>query len=119
MAFEASSFYFDAVNGGFGSGTKFPHAMFLKFLLAYYKRTGKAEALSMVKKSLSSMAGGGVYDQLGGGFHRYSVDERWDVPHFEKMLYDNALLSELYTEAFEVTGKAFYVHSPRTIGYCI
>jgi hypothetical protein len=94
--------------------------MFLKFLLAYYRRTGKIEALSMVKKSLSSMAGGGVYDQLGGGFHRYSVDERWDVPHFEKMLYDNALLSELYTEAFEETGKAFYRDiALETIGYML
>jgi len=120
MAFDAARLYFDGVNGGFGRGTKFPHTMFLKFLLAYYRRTGKGEALSMVRKSLSSMARGGIYDQLGGGFHRYSVDERWDVPHFEKMLYDNALFSELYTEAFEQTGKTFYGDiALETIGYML
>lgn len=120
MAFDAARLYFDGVNGGFGRGTKFPHTMFLKFLLAYYRRTGKGEGLSMVRKSLSSMARGGIYDQLGGGFHRYSVDERWDVPHFEKMLYDNALFAELYTEAFEETGKAFYGDiALETIGYLL
>lgn len=120
MAFDAARLYFDGVNGGFGRGTKFPHTMFLKFLLAYYRRTGKGEALSMVRKSLSSMARGGIYDQLGGGFHRYSVDERWDVPHFEKMLYDNALFAELYTEAFEETKKAFYGDiALETIGYML
>ncbi|OGP14336.1 MAG: hypothetical protein A2052_09630 [Deltaproteobacteria bacterium GWA2_54_12] len=120
MAFDAARLYFDGVNGGFGRGTKFPHTMFLKFLLAYYRRTGKGEALTMVRKSLSSMARGGIYDQLGGGFHRYSVDERWDVPHFEKMLYDNALFAELYTEAFEETKKAFYGDiALETIGYML
>ncbi len=120
IAFDAARLYFDGVNGGFGRGTKFPHAMFLKFLLAYHRRTGKGEALSMVRKSLSSMARGGIYDQLGGGFHRYSVDERWDVPHFEKMLYDNALFAELYTEAFEDTGKRYYADiALETIGYLL
>lgn len=120
IAFDAARLYFDGVNGGFGRGTKFPHTMFLKFLLAYYRRTGKGEALSMVRKSLSSMARGGIYDQLGGGFHRYSVDERWDVPHFEKMLYDNALFAELYAEAFEDTGKPFYREiALETIGYML
>jgi uncharacterized protein YyaL (SSP411 family) len=120
MAFDAARLYFDGVNGGFGRGTKFPHTMFLKFLLAYHRRTGRGEALTMVRKSLSSMARGGIYDQLGGGFHRYSVDERWDVPHFEKMLYDNALFADLYTEAFEETGKLFYKDiALETIGYML
>jgi len=120
MAFDAARLYFDGVNGGFGRGTKFPHTMFLKFLLAYHRRTGRAEALAMVRKSLSSMARGGIYDQLGGGFHRYSVDERWDVPHFEKMLYDNALFAELFTEAYEETGKSFYGDiALETIGYLL
>ncbi|MEE8185644.1 MAG: DUF255 domain-containing protein, partial [Thermodesulfobacteriota bacterium] len=85
--------FFDNVNGGFGSGgAKFPYTMILEFLLMYYRRTGKKEALTIVEKTLINMAMGGIYDQIGGGFHRYSVDERWKVPHFEKMLYDNALL---------------------------
>ncbi len=107
-AFKASKLFFDPVFGGFGKGTKFPHAMFLKFLFRYYKRKGEKEALHIIRKSLSSMAAGGVYDHLGGGFHRYSVDEAWDVPHFEKMLYDNALLFELYALVCEETGLDFY-----------
>ncbi|MBI5468627.1 MAG: thioredoxin domain-containing protein [Deltaproteobacteria bacterium] len=107
-AFEAASLFFDTLNGGFGRSTKFPHSMFLKFLLKYSLRTGSKEALSMVRKSLKSMAAGGIYDHLGGGFHRYSVDERWDVPHFEKMLYDNAMLIELYAAAYEATGVDLY-----------
>ncbi len=107
-AFNASKLFFDPVYGGFGKGTKFPHAMFLKFLLRYYKRTGVKEAVSIVKKSLSAMAYGGIYDHIGGGFHRYSVDEAWDVPHFEKMLYDNALLLELYGLAYDETQIRLY-----------
>lgn len=107
-AYDAARLFFDPINGGFGRGTKFPHAMFLKFLLKFYKRTGQNDALSMIKKTLSSMAAGGIYDHLGGGFHRYSVDEKWEVPHFEKMLYDNALLAGLYAMVYEQTGKKFY-----------
>jgi uncharacterized protein YyaL (SSP411 family) len=82
--------------------------MTLAFLLRWFERSGNKSALEPVKLSLDSMARGGIYDHLGGGFHRYSVDDRWLVPHFEKMLYDNALLARLYLEAFQVTGKNLY-----------
>ncbi|MBI3941079.1 MAG: thioredoxin domain-containing protein [Acidobacteria bacterium] len=99
---------FDSRHGGFGGAPKFPSSMALAFLLRYYRRRHSDAALDMVNVSLTEMARGGIFDQLGGGFHRYSVDERWLVPHFEKMLYDNALLSRLYLEAFQVTGNRFY-----------
>ncbi len=99
---------FDSAHGGFGKAPKFPHAMTLDFLLREYRRTGNTQALRMVERSLQKMARGGIYDQLGGGFHRYSVDERWLVPHFEKMLYDNALLSRLYLRVYHATGKPLY-----------
>ncbi len=98
----------DPVDGGFGSKPKFPPSMTLRFLLRYYHRTKDESALNAVELTLNKMARGGMYDQLGGGFHRYSVDEKWLVPHFEKMLYDNALLSRVYTEAFQATGNEFY-----------
>ncbi len=104
---EAASLYHDPENGGFGGGTKFPHAMYLKFLLMYHARTGEPDVLDIVTKSLTAMASGGIYDQLAGGFHRYSVDERWEVPHFEKMLYDNALLAALYARGYAATGSCF------------
>ncbi len=107
-AFEAAKLFFDPVFGGFGKGAKFPHAMFLKFLIRYHRRTGEKHALYIIRKTLSSMAAGGVCDQIGGGFHRYSIDEAWDVPHFEKMLYDNALLLELYSLVAQETGLEFY-----------
>lgn len=107
-AFDAGRVFFDPVSGGFGRTTKFPHSMFLKFLLKYHGRTGIKEALYIARKTLSSMAEGGIYDHVGGGFHRYSVDERWDIPHFEKMLYDNALLTEAYCLAYEKTGIGLY-----------
>jgi uncharacterized protein YyaL (SSP411 family) len=94
--------------GGFDGAPKFPQAMNLEVLLRYYKRTGDRGALAGVEHTLREMANGGIYDQLGGGFHRYSVDEYWLVPHFEKMLYDNALLARLYLEAYQATGDAFY-----------
>ncbi len=97
---------YDAINGGFGDAPKFPQPMNLSFLLRYHWRTGNAQALDMVTHTLRTMARGGMYDQLGGGFHRYSVDERWHTPHFEKMLYDNAQLARLYVEAWQVTGDA-------------
>jgi uncharacterized protein len=99
---------FDTTHGGFGSKPKFPPAMSLDFLLRQYQRSGNAAILADVELTLEKMAKGGIYDQLGGGFHRYSVDERWLVPHFEKMLYDNALLSRLYIDGWLVTGKELY-----------
>jgi uncharacterized protein YyaL (SSP411 family) len=90
---------FDNAEGGFGGAPKFPHSMDVSFLLRYHRRTGNPEALRMAVLSLEKMARGGLYDQIGGGFHRYSVDAKWLVPHFEKMLYDNALLARAYLEA--------------------
>ena len=98
---------YDSINGGFGGAPKFPPAMTLEFLLRTYARTGNREALEMVSHTCRKMANGGMYDQLGGGFHRYSTDARWLVPHFEKMLYDNALLSRLYLHYFQVSEEAF------------
>ena len=94
---------YDAANGGFGGPPKFPQPMLLEFLLRTHVRTGQPAALEMATDTLRAMAAGGMYDQLGGGFHRYSVDERWLVPHFEKMLYDNALLARAYLDAWQLT----------------
>src|SRR5881296_2016063 len=99
---------FDARHGGFGSAPKFPPATGLSFLLRRYHRTRDPHTLQMVRKTLDAMASGGLYDQIGGGFARYSTDERWLVPHFEKMLYDNALLTRTYLETYQVTGEADY-----------
>ncbi len=108
QAFSSFSRTFDTVNGGFGGAPKFPPAMSLEFLLRYHHRTGDEKALSMVTYTLDKMARGGLYDQLGGGFHRYAVDAVWLVPHFEKMLYDNAQLIRIYLHAYQVTGDEFY-----------
>jgi len=94
---------YDSINGGFGGAPKFPPAMTLEFLLRTYARTGNSDALEIVSHTCQKMAEGGIYDQLGGGFHRYSTDSKWLVPHFEKMLYDNALLSRLYLHYFQVS----------------
>ncbi len=94
--------------GGFGGAPKFPQPMNLEVLLRYHYRTGDRAALSGVERTLQSMAAGGIYDQLGGGFARYSVDAYWLVPHFEKMLYDNALLVHIYLETYQATGNVFY-----------
>ncbi len=99
---------FDPEWGGFGGAPKFPPASALEFLLRRHRRTGDEEALTIVTRTLDGMAAGGMYDLLGGGFHRYSVDERWLVPHFEKMLYDNALLAPVYLHAWVVTGEERY-----------
>jgi uncharacterized protein YyaL (SSP411 family) len=107
-AFQSFVRYFDATNGGFGGAPKFPPAMSLEFLLRYYHRTGNENALEIVTKTAVKMAHGGIYDQLGGGFHRYAVDAVWLVPHFEKMLYDNAQLARLYLHVFQATGEEFY-----------
>ncbi|WP_407560791.1 thioredoxin domain-containing protein [Streptomyces sp. 184] len=95
---------FDAVRGGFGGAPKFPQPMVLEFLLRHHARTGSAAALEMVQATCEAMARGGIYDQLGGGFARYSVDAEWVVPHFEKMLYDNALLARVYAHLWRATG---------------
>jgi uncharacterized protein YyaL (SSP411 family) len=97
---------YDAVHGGFGGAPKFPTPVNLELLLRYHRRTGDAQALKMVVHTLESMAAGGIYDQLGGGFHRYSTDVQWLKPHFEKMLYDNAQLTLVYLEAWQITGRA-------------
>jgi uncharacterized protein YyaL (SSP411 family) len=111
----------DPVYGGFShQGPKFPPAMSLEFLLRQWLRTKNESALRAVELTLNRMAQGGMYDQLGGGFHRYSVDEKWLVPHFEKMLYDNALLARLYADAFLVTDNQFYKRiATETLDYVV
>ena len=104
----AATFYrnrFDPANGGLAGAPKFPSSLPVRFLLRYHRRTGDREYLEMAKLSLAKMAAGGMYDHAGGGFHRYSTDEKWLVPHFEKMLYDNALLVLAYLEAYQATGE--------------
>jgi uncharacterized protein YyaL (SSP411 family) len=105
-AFHTIAAGFDARFGGFGSAPKFPPTMVLDFLLRHWARTGEASALDMARITFLSMARGGIYDQVGGGFARYSVDAQWQVPHFEKMLYDNALLIRLGAHLFEATKDA-------------
>ena len=95
---------YDDAHGGFGGAPKFPPSMVLEFLLRHHARTGSADALAMARGTCEAMARGGLYDQLGGGFARYAVDARWVVPHFEKMLYDNALLLRVYAHLWRSTG---------------
>ncbi|MFZ3208667.1 MAG: thioredoxin domain-containing protein [Geobacteraceae bacterium] len=102
-AAQAYRSYFDAANGGLQGAPKFPSSLPVRFLLRYQRRTGKDEFQSMAELTLNKMAAGGMYDQVGGGFHRYSTDEEWLVPHFEKMLYDNALLAITYLEGYQAT----------------
>jgi uncharacterized protein YyaL (SSP411 family) len=104
---------FDQERGGFGGPPKFPLPNASAFLLRYYKRTGKELALRSVLKTLDEMLAGGIRDHIGGGFHRYSTDRTWLVPHFEKMLYDNALLAKLYAEAYQITRKKEYAEVTR------
>ena len=99
---------FDDKYGGFGVAPKFPQPMTLDVLLRDYFRTADENSLAMLELTLMKMANGGIYDQLGGGFHRYSTDPFWLVPHFEKMLYDNALLSDLYSDVYKITKNPFY-----------
>ena len=108
LAVTALSHTFDRANGGFGGAPKFPQPMTSDFLLRAYHRNQRPNVLEMVELTLQKMAHGGMYDQLGGGFHRYSVDKIWLVPHFEKMLYDNALLARLYLHAYQLTGNPLY-----------
>jgi uncharacterized protein YyaL (SSP411 family) len=105
-AFRDLASDFDRERGGFGGAPKFPVPHRLGFLLRYWRRTGAGEALGMAGKTLKAMRRGGIFDQLGFGFHRYATDADWLVPHFEKMLYDQALLAEVYAEAFASTGRA-------------
>ncbi|WP_409346815.1 thioredoxin domain-containing protein [Paenibacillus sp. MBLB4367] len=107
-AFEQYRERYDEEYGGFGGGPKFPTSHNISLLLRLYKRTGNEEALNMAEHTLDAMYRGGMYDHVGFGFCRYSVDEKWLVPHFEKMLYDNALLAWTYLEAYQVTGKKRY-----------
>lgn len=111
---------YDARHGGFGSAPKFPAAMNLEFLLRQYHRKRQSETLLMIEKTCRKMAEGGMYDQLGGGFHRYSTDAQWLVPHFEKMLYDNALLSRLYLHVYQQTKDDFYKRiAEETLDYVV
>jgi uncharacterized protein YyaL (SSP411 family) len=117
-AFQQFRRSFDSKLGGFGSAPKFPRPSVHNFLLRYWKRTGSEEALDMVSTTLIAMEKGGMNDQLGGGFHRYSVDEHWFVPHFEKMLYDQAQLVVSYLEAFQITrNEALEMAARRTLDY--
>jgi uncharacterized protein YyaL (SSP411 family) len=99
---------YDSRFGGFGQAPKFPHPTDLSFMIKMYAKNGDEELIDAVTNTLNSMARGGIYDQVGGGFHRYSTDEKWLVPHFEKMLYDNAMLAATYAEAYQVTGYRLY-----------
>jgi uncharacterized protein YyaL (SSP411 family) len=106
---------FDPNQGGFGAAPKFPTPHHLTFLLRWHKRSGDSATLDMVEKTLEAMRRGGIFDQIGFGFHRYSVDAKWLVPHFEKMLYDQALLAMAYTEGYQATGKVKFARVAREI----
>jgi len=106
---------YDATHGGFGRAPKFPSPHHLLFLLRYWKRSGKKQALDMVEHTLRQMRLGGIFDHVGYGFHRYSTDREWLLPHFEKMLYDQAMLGMAYTEAYQATGDDFYRETTREI----
>jgi uncharacterized protein YyaL (SSP411 family) len=119
-AFERLERSFDRRHGGFGDAPKFPHPMDLRLLMRYHARTGNLRAREMVALTLDRMARGGIYDHLGGGFARYSTDAFWLVPHFEKMLYDNALLASTYLEAFQLTRNAdFAIVAQQVLDYLI
>jgi uncharacterized protein YyaL (SSP411 family) len=115
LTYEHLAEHFDEHHGGFGSAPKFPTPHNILFLLGYWKRTRNEKALEMVERTLKAMRHGGIYDHVGFGFHRYSTDSRWLVPHFEKMLYDQALLAMAYTEAYQATGKEEYAQTPKEI----
>ena len=108
QAYQQLAQSFDFEHGGFGAAPKFPQPMVYEFVLRYYHLTKSPRGLEMVEMTLQKMAYGGIYDQIGGGFHRYSTDPYWLVPHFEKMLYDNALLSRLYLHVYQATGNPLY-----------
>ena len=114
-AYEMLSKQYDKVNAGFGNRPKFPTPHNLIFLLRYWKRTGNKKALEMVEKTLQAMRKGGIYDHIGYGFHRYSTDPSWLVPHFEKMLYDQALIAIAYIEAYQATKNSYYKQAAQEI----
>ena len=114
-AFDYFQNTFDSTSGGFGSAPKFPQPTNLSMLLHYWYRTADIRALQMVEKTLDAMAQGGIYDHIGGGFHRYATDARWLVPHFEKMLYDQALISKVYLQAYQITKNQEYARIVREI----
>jgi len=114
-AAQAYAQRFDSAHGGVGGAPKFPSSLSIRFLLRHYRRTGGEQSLKMATLTLEKMAAGGIYDHVGGGFHRYSTDARWLVPHFEKMLYDNALLMLDYLEALQVTGREDFARVAREI----
>ena len=113
--YEGLSSIYDPQNAGFGTAPKFPTPHNLLFLLRHWHRTGEANALQMVEATLQAMRMGGIYDHVGFGFHRYSTDAQWFVPHFEKMLYDQALMAIAYTEGYQATGKEEYARTAREI----
>lgn len=120
LCFQQISSSYDDVQGGFGGGPKFPRPVVFDFLLGYGERTGEPRAREMVSHTLKKMACGGMYDQIGGGFHRYSVDAEWRVPHFEKMLYDQAQLIASYLSAHTVTGDPVFAGVAReTLDYVL
>ena len=108
QAFQTYQNRFDQVNGGLSGAPKFPSSLPVRFLFRYFQRFKNPEALNMATQTLDKMAAGGIYDHVGGGFHRYATDEKWLVPHFEKMLYDNALLVMDYLEGYQITGNPEY-----------
>ena len=110
VAFDSFYSEFDHEYGGFGTHPKFPQPVNFEFALRHHIRLKDEKSLQVVEESLTHMANGGIYDQIGGGFHRYSTDEKWLVPHFEKMLYDNALLTSLYIHVYETTNNRFYLN---------
>ena len=115
LAYEQLEQRFDGRHGGFGRAPKFPTPHNLLFLLRYWKRSGDAKALAMVERTLQAMRAGGIHDHVGFGFHRYSTDAEWLVPHFEKMLYDQAMLGMAYTQGYQATGKEEYARTAREI----
>jgi uncharacterized protein YyaL (SSP411 family) len=115
LAYKQFASSYDAQNGGFEAAPKFPRPVALSFLLRYYARTGQRDVLTMTLNTLRAMERGGIHDQLGGGFHRYATDAAWRVPHFEKMLYDQASLAIVYTEAYQITHDRFYADAARNI----
>jgi uncharacterized protein YyaL (SSP411 family) len=115
LAYKQFAGCFNEQYGGFGNEPKFPSPHNLLFLLRYWKRTGEGKALYMVEKTLQAMRYGGIYDHIGFGFHRYSTDAQWLVPHFEKMLYDQAMLAMVFTEAYQATGKEEFARTAHEI----
>jgi hypothetical protein len=115
LTYEQLANRYDQENGGFSIAPKFATPHNLLFLLRYWARTGNEQSLHMVEKTLQAIRSGGIYDHIGFGFHRYSTDTQWLVPHFEKMLYDQAMLAMAYTEAYQVTGKEEYAQTAREI----